>query len=330
MDGDACPTEEPSLRNVVEKDSLRWIFVGGKGGVGKTTCSCSLAVLLSKCRESVLILSTDPAHNVSDAFNQKFTKKPTLVKGFSNLYAMEVDPSGGLDELPDDLNDSGEDFLSLGRRIAQEMLSSLPGIDEAVSFAEVMKLVNSMNFSVVVFDTAPTGHTLRLLSFPSIMEKGLERILRIKNQLSSFIHQISSLMGGGQQWNSELFSSKLDETLEIIKTVNKQFTDRERTTFVCVCIPEFLSLFETERLIQELTQLRIDVHNIVVNLILPDVNDTSQCAYCESRKTMQRKYLTQIDDLYCDFNITKLELQEREVRGVDKIMAFSKMLVEAK
>lgn len=315
---------ENSLQNIINQKSLKWIFVGGKGGVGKTTTSCSLSVALSKCRESVLLISTDPAHNLSDAFGQKFSKHATQVNGFSNLFAMEIDPT--IEVETNDVLDAGQ------AGIVAELASSIPGIDEAMSFAELMKQVQTMSYSVIVFDTAPTGHTLRLLSFPSVLEKAFEKFQQVKQKFSGLFQQMSGLVNqNGGQGAEEKILSKLEQAKETIELINEQFKNPECTTFVCVCIPEFLSLFETERLVQELAKYEIDTHNIVVNQVLfPDEGDGSHpgCRKCLARRRMQNKYIEQITSLYDDFHVVFMPLLDEEVRGVEALNWFASRLTK--
>lgn len=260
---DAEEEPEASLAQLVETESLRWIFVGGKGGVGKTTTACSLAVELAARRESVLLLSTDPAHNISDAFCQKFGSTPAPVGGFENLFAMEIDAS---------FNESLEYKLKQEDgfgKMMKELVSAFPGVDEAMGFAELMQSVQSMPYSVIVFDTAPTGHTLRLLSFPDLLDKGLSKMGSLQGKFGGMMQMISSL--ADQDAREEDVQQKISNLQAASSVVKAIFQDPTRCTFVCVCIPEFLSIYETERLIQELCKHGIDSSNIVVNQVLfPD------------------------------------------------------------
>ncbi|KAI3693335.1 hypothetical protein L6452_33170 [Arctium lappa] len=304
---------EGTIQNVLEQESLKWVFVGGKGGVGKTTCSSIISILLASVRSSVLIISTDPAHNLSDAFQQRFTKAPTLVNGFTNLYAMEVDPTV---EAEDTGSSEGMDgFLS-------DLANSIPGIDEAMSFAEMLKLVQTMDYSVIVFDTAPTGHTLRLLQFPSTLEKGLAKMMSLKSKFGGLLGQMTRMFGVGEEFGEDAILGRLEGMKEVIEQVNRQFKDPDLTTFVCVCIPEFLSLYETERLVQELTKFEIDTHNIIINQVLFD-EEGVESKLLKARMKMQQKYLDQFYMLYDDFHISKLPLLPQEVCGVDALKAFS-------
>ncbi|KAK9349829.1 anion-transporting ATPase-like domain-containing protein [Lipomyces doorenjongii] len=313
----------PTLQNILDQRSLRWIFVGGKGGVGKTTTSCSLAVQLAQRRNNVLLISTDPAHNLSDAFGQQFGKEARKVEGIPNLSAMEIDPSGSIQEMIEQANAQNNGMSN----IMQDLAFSIPGVDEAMSFAEVMKQVKSTDFDVIVFDTAPTGHTLRFLSFPTVLEKALAKVSELSGRFGPMLNGLLGAQAGGGGADGDMFA-KLESMRATINEVNTQFKDPDLTTFICVCIPEFLSLYETERMIQELSSYHIDVHCIVVNQLLYPAK-SSTCAQCNARYKMQQKYVEQIQDLYeGDFHIVKLPQLTDEVRGTAKIKTFSQMLIE--
>ncbi len=137
---------------------------------------------------------------------------------------------------------------------------------------------------------------------------------------------MSGLMGGGAPDTQEDMFSKLAGMRATIQEVNQQFQNPDLTTFVVVCISEFLSLWESERLVQELTAYHIDVHNIVVNqLLFP--GPASTCQQCLIRTKMQQKYLEEIHELYEDFHVVKVPLLTTEIRGVDRIKTFSEMLI---
>jgi arsenite-transporting ATPase len=169
------------------------------GGVGKTTTSCCLSIQLAKVRPNVLIVSTDPAHNLSDAFGQKFGKEPVKVNGFDNLFCMEVDSSGEQEweaiEAAQAAQGASADGLESGvGSIMKDLMTSVPGIDEAMAFAELMKMVQEMQYSTIVFDTAPTGHTLRLLSFPKTMESAIGKLLDLKVRLKIFFDPFHTIL----------------------------------------------------------------------------------------------------------------------------------------
>jgi len=319
---------EPTLQSILDQKTLRWVFVGGKGGVGKTTTSCSLAIQLAKHRKSVLLISTDPAHNLSDAFNQKFGKDARLVDGFTNLSAMEIDPNGSIQDLLAPGDDTQSNDLGGMGSMMQDLAFSIPGVDEAMSFAEVLKQIKSLAYDVIIFDTAPTGHTLRFLQFPSVLEKALAKLSQLSGQFKPLLGSLvggNGSLPGGQSFDDII--TKMESLRHTISEVNTQFKNPDLTTFVCVCIPEFLSLFETERMIQELVGFEIDTHAIVVNQLLYP-SSSNPCKQCNARRAMQKKYLDQIEELYAeDFNVVKMPLLVEEVRGKDSLESFSQMLV---
>lgn len=330
-------TVEPNLHSLITSTTHKWIFVGGKGGVGKTTSSCSIAIqmALSQPNKQFLLISTDPAHNLSDAFGEKFGKDARKVTGMNNLSCMEIDPSAALKDMNDmavsrannnGSDGQGDDLGSLlqGGALA-DLTGSIPGIDEALSFMEVMKHIKRQNrrrwnLRYCYFWHCSNWPHIKISTTTKYFIQAFEKFGEITNKLGPMLN---SFMGAG---NVDI-SGKLNELKANVETIRQQFTDPDLTTFVCVCISEFLSLYETERLIQELISYDMDVNSIIVNQLLFAENDQEHnCKRCQARWKMQKKYLDQIDELYEDFHVVKMPLCAGEIRGLNNLTKFSQFL----
>lgn len=308
--------------------SIKWIFLSGKGGVGKTTCSSAVGIKCSHKlkiqNKKVLIVSTDPAHNLSDSFNQKFNDQPKQVEGFENLYCMEYDNKVGIQKAQKEFiekinqnklhNFNMDQFNEMG-----DFFQNMPGIDEALGFLSLTREIKKMDFDMVIFDTAPTGHTSKLLSYPQILKKHYEKMInRPMGQMFQMFMK-SSIKNG---------NDKLTEMVQRVDELNEKLCDPKHTSFICVGIPEFLSVYENERFIHDLFELNINVSGVIINQII----DSKQCVndFWKNRKIMQDKYVNLINDLYkTDFFITYTELEDEEIRGCAKLQSFSDKLFKS-
>lgn len=294
--------------------------------------------------EKFLLLSTDPAHNISDAFDQKFGTTPTQVKGIPNLYAMEVSASDEIKSAVASVQketgsansngtESNSEYDMLGGlkelvTCASSIIKdkAIPGMDEFCSFSNIIKLADTNEYTTIIFDTAPTGHTLRFLELPETANKMMEIFTKLKDNFGGMLSMVMQTMGMSQ---NDVFGiiDKAYPRLDVIKKISAEFRDPSLCTFVGVCIPEFLSLYETERLVQQLAVLDMDCHAIVINMVL-DANDSSPCSMCRSRARMQDKYIRQIKELYDDFNIVLSPLRSDEVRGLPDLREYAETLID--
>jgi len=247
----------------------RLLLFGGKGGVGKTTCASATALWLADAGFQTLLVSSDPAHSTSDSLQFQLGSEPTQVEGAENLWGMELDPEEQMEDLLPKLSSAlsggfgGGLDMFLGAQATQEMSGELtdvkagdlllPGLDEALAFNHLLKHLEDPRFDVIVFDTAPTGHTLRFLSLPELLEGWSGRIARLARTTGG----IRSMLFGGKK--EAAIQEELDKFQETIIRTRKILTDERLTGFTLVTIPEKMSVEESARAADALTKFSIQI-----------------------------------------------------------------------
>lgn len=275
----------------------KFIFFSGKGGVGKTSMACTTAVRYADEGLKTLIVTTDPASNLSDVFEQEIGHKVTKINGLDNLFAMEINPDEATREYKErSLAPMRELFDDELIKIAEEQLSG-PCTEEMASFDKFIDFMEDESYDVIVFDTAPTGHTIRLLQLPVDWSRHIEEASK----------------GSGQTCMGPV--ALIEDSKQKYDDAIRKLRDKDRTEFIFVMQPEQTSLDETIRSSKELEKLQIGTSQLIINGLIPEEEAINP--FFKQRLSMQHEYIIRAKEEFKGAYIKTMELFDRELKGVD-------------
>lgn len=299
------------------------VFFGGKGGVGKTTCSAAYSSFCADEGKKTLLVSTDPAHSISDIFETPIGSQ--IKKIGENLYGLEIDPEL---ESKNYINSIKSNMLHIVSPVIVEEIekqldaaSISPGSEEAAMFDKIVEIINehSRDYDQIVFDTAPTGHTLRLLSLPELLGSWLDKLIqkRLKGLHLTAMSQLEALEKASDDPVLNILRQRKVKT----EKAREILIDSKKLTFAFVLNAEKLPIEETKKAVLILEKYQIPVNDIIVNRLLP-----AACSddFWRARKELETKYLAEIEETFQGKRIIKLPLLSSDIRagGIMEIAKF--------
>jgi len=305
----------------LKEDALKLILFGGKGGVGKTTCALSTGVHLSSGDAKTMVISTDPAHSLSDSLGQKIGHESREVKGVKNLWALEVSAEKALLKFKDEYEEEIKKILDTSTYLDQADIEDvfslpIPGMDEVMGFKSIIDLIEGAKFDKYIVDTAPTGHALRLLTLPELLDDWIKVMAKMRWK---YRYMVTTFSG---EYNPDKGDDFLMAMKKTVKKIEELLKDQSRCEFIAVTIPEEMAILETERLVKTLAKYSIRVKQLVVNNVL----ESRDCQFCREKAKEQEKYISHIRRKFSNLKITIVPLQPREVKNIDALTSFEKLL----
>ena len=293
--------------------NMQLLLFGGKGGGGKTTAAAATALHLASLypEKSLLLVSTDPAHSLGDSLAG--TAPP------ANLQVMELDAQAYLTDFKEKNRQRLMEIASRGTFLDEEDINrflelSLPGMDELMAFLEISRWVKEETYSGIIMDTAPTGHTLRLMAMPDLIRKWLEALDAL---LAKHRYMKKLFQGSYQRDDLDNFIEGLAAS---VKEMEKLLKDHKRCRFIPVMLAETLSIEETMDLVRELRGLSIGVVDVVVNRLYPE----SPCLLCRHIRNRQLQELARIfsESVFSKLRLWGVPMYPEEIRGMEALRSF--------
>jgi len=300
----------------------KFVFFGGKGGVGKTTVSSAYGLKCENAGLETLLVSTDPAHSTSDVFDQQFDDDPARVEGYDHLWAMEIDPDEEVEEHMMEIKRRMSDQVSpaivneIDRQI--ELAHRTPGAYEAALFDRFIEVMqNADQYDRVVFDTSPTGGTLRLLSLPEFLDEWIDRLIQKRSKSIDLFEKAAI---GEKEARKKL---EEDPIIAHLQQRKEKFefaarTLREQASFYLVLNPDELSIRETERTITQLGEHGLSVDGLVLNRVTPtpdEEEDGTGARYLRDRVDTERERIEYIRESIDEPLVALIETRVEEVKG---------------
>jgi arsenite-transporting ATPase len=301
------------------------VFFGGKGGVGKTTCSASFALSEALKGKRTLLVSTDPAHSISDIFEKPIGSK--IINIDKNLDALEISSEIESKKYMNGVRANLKNVVSpiiikeINKQIDAAAVS--PGTEEAALFDKMIEIINekSLEYDQIVFDTAPTGHTVRLMSLPELLGAWVKSLIKKREKALSIMQMVQN---AGKKNKDEIENDDVIKLLkkrqESMEKARQVMIDNKRLSFIFVLNAEKLAIAETVKAIKILDSYKIKVDSLVVNRILPE---DSKDEFWRVRKELEGKYLEEINTVFVGKNIIKIPMLSSDMRA-DNIKEVAK------
>jgi arsenite/tail-anchored protein-transporting ATPase len=327
-------SEQPRtpLAEVFERHpERRYVMFGGKGGLGKTTFSAATAWWLARRGNRVLVFSVDPQASLSDIFQQDiFGKGPVQI--VDNLWAQEIDADRRIKDYQDEIRRKILDMYSLDKvpdEIEEyiEAASSEPAMEESAIFDSVVDIVVQGDYDYYIYDLVPLGHALYYLSMAKVYDEWIGKITHLREEMREY-EEVAARIRRDQEIQEDLILAELQDIRKRINAASRILTDREKTAFFFVVVPEEMILIDTRKAAEMFARFDVPVGGYVVNRVVPEELERGDGvpAYLRNRIQAQRRQLGEIDRQFGREVLARVPELERDVTGLEMIEKLSRIM----